>query len=72
LRGAEYEGYKDIGRLAYWGPYLADADLNVFSGDKLVGRAKYHAPAGLGSHGSVEAKIGALVDQMLPPSVAAK
>ena len=53
-----------------WGAYLADADLKVFSGDKLLGQAKYHAPPGLGSHGNVEAKIAALVDQMLPPSVA--
>jgi hypothetical protein len=61
-------------RLGYdgWGPYLADADLKVFSGDKLLGQAKYHAPPGLGSHGNVEAKIAALVDQMLPPSVTAK
>ncbi|HEY4653773.1 MAG TPA: hypothetical protein VIH22_04640 [Cyclobacteriaceae bacterium] len=61
-------------RLGYdgWGAYLADADLQVFNGDKLTGQAKYHAPPGLASHGSVEGKITALVDQMLPPSVVVK
>jgi hypothetical protein len=61
-------------RLGYsgWGAYLADADLKVFSGDKLLGQAKYHAPKVPTSHGSVEGKIAALVDQMLPPSEAAK
>jgi hypothetical protein len=49
-----------------WGPYLSDVDLKVFSGDKLVGSAIYHAPKAPTSHGSFENKIGALVDQMLP------
>jgi hypothetical protein len=51
-----------------WGPYLADADLQIFSGDKLVGRATYHAKKVPTSNGSFESKISALVDQMLPQS----
>ncbi|MFZ2161346.1 MAG: hypothetical protein WAW02_03930 [Sideroxyarcus sp.] len=55
-------------RMGYtgWGPYLSDADLKVFSGDKLVGSAIYHAPKSPTSHGRFESKIAALVDQMLP------
>ncbi len=55
-------------RMGYsgWGPYLSDVDLRVFSGDKLVGSAKYHAPKVPTSHGSFENKIGDLVDEMLP------
>lgn len=52
-----------------WGPYLSDADLQVFSGDKLVGRATYHAKKVPTSNGKFENKIGALVDQMLPSLV---
>lgn len=55
-------------RMGYtgWGPYLSDVDLQVFSGDKLVGRATYHAKKVPTSHGRFESKIDALVDQMLP------
>lgn len=52
-----------------WGPYLSDADLKVFNGDKLVGSAIYHAPKVPTSNGRFENKIGALVDQMLPTLV---
>jgi hypothetical protein len=55
-------------RIGYsgWGPYLSDVDLKVFSGDKLVGSAIYHAPNAPTSNGRFENKIDALVDQMLP------
>jgi len=55
-----------------WGAYLSDADLKVFSGDKLIGQAKYHAKKVPTSNGRVEGKIETLVDQMLPPYGAVK
>lgn len=58
-------------RMGYsgWGPYLSDVDLKVFSGDNLIGSAKYHAPNVPTSHGKFENKIGDLVDEMLPSLV---
>jgi hypothetical protein len=55
-----------------WGPYLSDADFQIFSGDKLVGRATYHAKKVPTSNGRFEGKIAGLVDQMLPSLVGVK
>lgn len=49
----------------HWGMYLSRAELNVYSGETLVGSATYKAPrADLSKHGRVEDKVQKLVDEM--------
>jgi hypothetical protein len=51
----------------HWGQYLSTADILVFKGDEMIGRATYHAPfASPLKHGRIAPKIENLVDQLFP------
>ena len=49
----------------HWGTYLSRADLQIFKGNSLIGRAQYKAPrADPSKHGRVADKIDGLVKEL--------